>query len=171
MMKHVTIKENQKGAVLLVSLVFLVALTAVTSALMQNSTVDLKMSGASEIKTIASQAAVSAIDEVISNQVSPGQVNLFARSVQGDNYPIGIQPGQQNLLLPGTNTGATANITVANNRFNRDLSCAHRKEPSDINTFACNKLRVQVNRPYGRENNSNIQVNSIVLQDLINNQQ
>lgn len=166
-MSNLTKKENQKGAVLLVSLVFLVALTAVTSALMQNSTVDMKMSGASEVKAIASQAAVSAIDEVIFNQVSPGQVNLFGRSVKGDNYPIGFQAGDQNLLLPGTNTGATANVTVANNRFQLDLPCSHRKEPSDIETYSCNKLRVQVNRAYGRENNSNIQVNSIISQDLI----
>ncbi|QBG35343.1 PilX N-terminal domain-containing pilus assembly protein [Litorilituus sediminis] len=169
-MKHVIKVDKQKGAVLLVSLVFLVALTAVTSALMQNSTVDMKMSGASEVKSVANQAAVSAVDEVIFNQVSPGQVNLFALSVKGNNYPIGFQAGDQNLLLPGTNTGATANITVSNNRYQLDLSCPHKKNGSDNDTFECNKLRVQVDRPYGRENNSNIQVNSIITQELIKTQ-
>ena len=49
---------SQKGVVLVVSLVFLVALTAVAAALMQNSTIDMKMSGASEEKTVALQEVV-----------------------------------------------------------------------------------------------------------------
>lgn len=42
--------NKQKGVVLIISLVFLVALTAVAAALMQNTTTDMKMSGASEEK-------------------------------------------------------------------------------------------------------------------------
>ena len=65
---------KQRGVVLVVSLVFLVALTAVAAALMQNSTTDMKMSGASEEKVVALQEVVSAVDEVIFNQVGPGQI-------------------------------------------------------------------------------------------------
>ena len=58
---HVTLK-NQQGVVLIVSLVFLVALTAVAAALMQNTTTDMKMAGASEEKVSAdsAEAAVGA---------------------------------------------------------------------------------------------------------------
>ena len=62
--------RNQTGVVLIVALVFLIALTAVAAALMQNSTTDMKMSGASEEKVVATQEAISASDEVIFRQVN-----------------------------------------------------------------------------------------------------
>ena len=79
--------KNQQGVVLIVSLVFLISLTAVVAALMQNTTADVKMSGASEQKMIATQSAVSAIDEVIYNQVAPGKTNVFARTISDSNFP------------------------------------------------------------------------------------
>ncbi|MFQ3266042.1 MAG: type IV pilus assembly protein PilX, partial [Colwellia sp.] len=42
--------NKQRGVVLVVSLIFLIALTAVASALMLNTTTDMKMSGASEMQ-------------------------------------------------------------------------------------------------------------------------
>ena len=59
------IKSKQQGVVLVISLVFLIALTAVAAALMLNTTTDMRMSGASQEKVIATQEAVSAIDEII----------------------------------------------------------------------------------------------------------
>ena len=61
--------SHQQGVVLVVSLVFLIALTAVAAALMQNTTSDMIMSGASQEKVVATQEAVSAIDEIIFNYI------------------------------------------------------------------------------------------------------
>ncbi len=155
--------RSQQGVVMVISLVFLVALTAVAAALMQNTTTDVKMSGASEQKTVATHAAISAVDEVIFNQVAPTQVNLFARPIKGDNFPIVAQGD----LLPLTNTGATAQVIVANNNFNLEPDCPHAKLASSTEVFTCNVLRVQVNRVYGRANNSNIQVNSNIAQQIL----
>ncbi len=155
--------NRQRGVVLIVALIFLVALTAVAAALMQNSTTDVKMSGASEVKEEALQAAISAVDEVIFNQVAPDKDNLFARPIAGDNFPINSQAE----LLPGTNTAATASVEVANNTLAISPDCPHLKMASSTGVFSCNVLRVRVNRAYGRNDNSNMSVNSGIAQQLL----
>lgn len=156
--------ENQQGVVLVVSLVFLVALTAVAAALMQNSTTDMKMSGASEEKVVALQEVISAVDEVIFNQVSAGKTNAFARSVTGDvNFPI----IDQAILLPNTTTQSSARVEVANNQLNLTIACPHLKLASSTEVFSCNILRVRANRNYGRTGQSNIAADSGIAQQLL----
>ena len=153
---------KQGGVVLVVSLVFLVALTAVAAALMQNSTTDMKMSGASEERVVALQEVVSAVDEVVFNQVGPGQNNEFSRPVVG-NFPI----IDQTVLLPGTATKANARVDVANNSYNLDITCPHLKMASSTEVFSCNILRVRTNRAYGRTGQSNISADSGIAQQLL----
>ena len=98
----ITNEMKQRGVVLIVSLVFLIALTAVAGALMQNSTLDMKMSGASEQKVIGVQDAISAVDEVINTQRGNG----FIRPVRGSNFPI------NNPLPAISSTKATADVVV-----------------------------------------------------------
>lgn len=153
--------KKQQGVVLLVSLVFLVALTAVAAALMQNTTTDMKMSGASEEKIVATQSAISAVDEVIFNQVAPGQNNTFALSLV--NFPN----NNQATLLPGTATGAAASVNVTNNQFTLEADCPHTRSASSAQVFTCNVLRVAVTRNYGRTGTSVVQVNSGIAQQLL----
>ncbi|GAA0809967.1 hypothetical protein GCM10009111_00150 [Colwellia asteriadis] len=158
----VNLQTRQHGVVLIVALIFLVALTAVAAALMQNSTTDMKMAGASEIKEEAVQATISAVDEVIFNQVAPGQDNLFARPLKG-NFPI----NDQNALLPGTNTEATAVVNVVNNDLELEVDCAHSKSASSTGVFNCSSLRVNVTRIYGRNGTSNMSASSGITQQLL----
>ena len=150
-------KAGQRGVVLVVALVFLVALTAVAAALMQNSTTDMKMSGASEEKVVAVQDAMSAVDEIIVTQRGSG----FTRPVLGNNFPI------NNALPPLPSTSASADVVVANNNFLLETDCPHSKLASSTAVFTCNVLRVRVSRNYGRKGNSNIQVSSGITQQLL----
>ena len=163
--KHGSSKAQQ-GVVLVVSLVFLIALTAVAGALMQNTSTDLKMSGASEEKVIAMQEAVSAIDEIIFNQVSPGANNAFAASVAT------FQNGAQSMMvaMPVTNANndfSSATLNVANNQFMLETDCPASQLASSTQVFTCNVLRVQVSRNYGRTNTSAVNVNSGIAQQLL----
>lgn len=161
--KAVKVPSSQQGVVLIVSLVFLISLTAVVAALMQNTTSDVKMSGASEEKMVATQAAVSAVDEVIYNQLLPGNTNVFARTIADNNFPNSNQAE----LLPNTKTSATANVDITNNEYKLEADCPHSRSASSVQVFTCNVLNVQVNRNYGRGNNSNVEVNSGVAQQLL----
>ena len=161
----VTMKQQQ-GVVLVVSLVFLIALTAVAAALMQNTTTDMKMSGASQEKVIATQEAVSAVDEIISNQVSPGAINAFAAAI------VTFANGDQDMMadLAFTNDGnefSSATLGVTNNEYMLEPDCPHSKLASSTQVFTCNVLRVQVNRNYGRNNTSTVNVNSGIAQQLL----
>ncbi len=156
------VKKRQRGVVLVVSLIFLVALTAVAAALMQNSTIDMKMSGASDDKVIAMQSAVSAMDELIFNQVAPNQTNLFARPVLGENFPL-----NESSLFASPPDKTTAFVVVTNNDYNLEVDCPHAKVASSTNTFTCNMLRAQITKRFGRNNENVILVNSGITQQLL----
>ena len=159
--------HKQKGIVLVVSLVFLVALTAVAAALMQNTTTDMKMSGASEEKVVADQEVVSAVDEFIFKQVTSGTGN------NGFAEPIAtFKDGAKNIIteLIKTNKDGdidAATLDIANNEFQLEADCPHSRSASSAQVFTCNVLRIQINRKYGRNNTSTVEVNSGIAQHLL----
>ena len=155
---------KQQGVVLVVALVFLVALTGVAAALMQNTTSDMKMTGASNEKVIATQAAISAVDEVIDNQLNQQPINLFT---QGLNLMAGF--GNAQLLPVGTKTGAIANTSVINNPTFEESPCPRARVSSSVGIIECNTLQLQVQRLYGRNNTSTIVVNTNISQQLLTN--
>lgn len=158
--------HNQKGVVLVVSLVFLIALTAVAAALMQNTTSDIKMSGASQDKVIATEDAYTCNDEVIYMSVSKqiGGRNVFA------NSPLAFNAADPSVAIAGCDavTESEADITLENpDRL--ELDCSHSRSPSSVQIFTCNRLRVDVNTKYGRNNQSSIVAVSTVEQQLLRN--
>jgi Tfp pilus assembly protein PilX len=155
--------NKQRGVVLIVSLVFLIALTSVAAVIMQNTTTDMKMSGASEDKVIATQEAVSSIDEVIYRQVNGGSGNnSFSSAIV--KFPLTLTD-----TLTKTNSGntTTATVDITNNEFELEADCPHSTSASSTQIFTCNVLRVQVNRHYGRTKTNKIVVNSGVAQQLL----
>ena len=170
--------KKQEGVVLVVSLVFLVALTAVAAALMQNTTTDIKMSGASEDKVVAEQELVSAIDEYIFTQVTGGTGNNgFAEPIgtfkDADGNPIKkpIDFGAGGDLPVSNKSGAgeidSATLSIANNEFMKEVDCPHSRSASSAQVFTCNVLRIQISRKYGRNGTSTVEVNSGIAQHLL----
>lgn len=156
---------RQTGAVLVVSLVFLIALTAVASALMLNSTTDMKMSGASEMRTVAEQEAFAAMDELIFQQ-SEGNSNSFT-------LPINLYKsvGTVSVLdeLDKTNGDVTsASIQLSSNVYGIEIPCPRQSsdEADGGKVSICNVLEVSVNKIYGRKMQSTIQVRAGIAQEL-----
>jgi len=148
--------NQQRGVVLVVALVFLVALTAVAGALMQNTTSDIKMSDASQAKVIATQEAISSIDQVIYNQINTiGAANGFAAPMS--TFPT-------NPVVSAVDTTAQIIVATPNNLV---VDCPHSRNASSVQVFKCNALRVQITRLYGRTKASTIQVTSGVSQQLL----
>jgi len=145
--------KQQQGVVLIVALVFLIALTAVASALMLNTTSDMKMSGSSQIKVSSTQEAISSIDEVIFTQMEGG-VNSFTLS----QFPIAVAVSPDD---------TTATITTLNTN-SLVVDCPHSKSASSTAVFKCNVLRIRANKLYGRSNTSNVQVSAGIAQQLLN---
>lgn len=144
---------KQKGFVLIVSLVFLIALTALASVIMQNSTSDIKVSGANEEKLTAVQEAISATDELIFKQV---------KKIDGRNN-FSHKPGaySQDVAINDVDTTGTINFASE--------SCSPSFAPSSEETLTCNQLNVQVIKSYGKQNNQRVIVNSGIFQLIPNN--
>lgn len=148
--------REQRGVVLIVSLVFLAALTAVAAALLQNTATDVKMSGASQEKVIATQEAISSTDQVIYNEVTKvGGTNRFTSPLA--DFPI---------VPVVTADATTAQISIAN-PYDLEADCPHSRSASSVQVIKCNVLRVQVNRLYGRTGTNRVQVNSGVAQQIL----
>lgn len=158
--------NKQQGVVLVTSLVFLVALTAVAAALMQNTTTDMKMSGASEEKVVAIQTAISAVDEIINNQLNIQPISVFAQGL--NNVPLYTSA---ELLPVTTKTGASASASVINNPLFVELPCPHSRPGDGMSTdeISCHYLQLNVQRLYGRNNTSNIVINANIAQQLLGN--
>lgn len=162
---NIAMLKKQQGVVLVVSLVFLIALTAVAAALMQNTTTDMKMSGASEEKVIADQCAVSAVDEFVFRQITAGS---------GDNeFEARVETfvGAKNVSGALTSTKpkcfiASASLDLDNNPYMLDLPCPRTFGASSEDQAKCNVLRIEVSRKYGRNNTSTVQVNSGIVQQV-----
>lgn len=147
------IKHNQQGVVLVISLVFLIALTAVASVLMQNTTADIKMSGANQERMIAVQEAISATDELVFRQV---------KKIDGkNNFSQSAGAYSQEVIFDDTNTTAEINFL---NSDGLDTGCNHMRLASSVGEFGCNVLRVQVVKRYGRSSNQRVTVNARVSQ-------
>lgn len=145
--------RQQQGVVLVVALVFLISLTAVASALMLNSTTDIKMAGASQEKVEALQEAISALDETIADQLVGG-TNLFS----GTQFPQVVD------TITSVNV---TNATITNNNVtNVPVPCPHKKYASG-NNISCNVLTITVNNSYGRKNTSNINAQAGIAQEVI----
>ena len=155
---------RQKGVVLVVSLVFLVALTAVAAALMQNTTTDMKMAGASNEKVIATQEAISAVDETINNQVNIKAVNVFT---QGLNKLTDYSSAD--LLPSATKTGATASADVVENPLFEEFACPRSAVASSVGIIECNFLQLKIQRLYGRNNTDNVVIDANIAQELLTN--
>lgn len=160
---RLTSTHNQKGVVLIVTLVFLVALTGVAAALMQSTTSDMKMTSASNEKVIASQAAISAIDEILDNQINQRAVNLFAGS-------LGALAGYttEDLLPAESKTGVQATASVINNPLLEEKPCPRNERGAGTSEDVemCNVVQLQVTRAYGRNDSSTVVVNAVIAQKL-----
>ena len=145
----------QSGFVLITSIVFLVALTAVASVLMLNASSDIKMSGASEEKLIAIQATVSALDETVADQIR-GNVNLFA----GKDFPKPVN----------TITSVSVKSVVIDNELdtNEPTDCPHTTLSSSNQLLKCNVVSIAVSNEYGRNKTSEVRANANIAQQLLN---
>ncbi len=155
---NITYTHKQSGVVLIVALVFLIALTAVASALMLNTTSDMKMSGSSQVKVKATQEAISAIDTVVYAQME-GATNSFTLS----QFPISMTA----VVDPNGDKALSANIDTVNST-SLVVDCPHSKLASSTAVFKCNVLNVIATKKYGKAKTSDVQVNAGIAQELLN---
>lgn len=165
--------KNQQGVVLVVSLVFLIALTAIASVLMLNTTADMKMSGSSQTKVRATQEAISAIDEIVYTQIEGGGNNTFTASQFPEDMTAIADPSATDekdisARICTIDRTVDCNTKVVRSETSLVVDCPHSKLASSNQVFKCNVLRVIATNKYGKLKTSQVQVNAGIAQELLN---
>jgi len=91
------------------------------------------------------------VDETISDQLTSPN-NLFV----GRSYPVPVNT---------VNNVSVTDVSIVNaNPTNLEAGCPHQRHATS--GLVCNILRVQVNNNYGKNNTSNVNVNSGIAQQM-----
>lgn len=152
--KRIVLPTKQSGVVLIVALVFLVALTAVAAALMQNTTTDIKMAGASQEKSVVTLETISEMDRIIFNE---------RRQVNGvDQFGTVTAPVALLVTQPAITNATLALVNV----LMPDQQCPRNKQASSNNIITCRLFNIVLRRMYGRNKNHTMQVNTGIAREL-----
>lgn len=146
---------KQRGVVLIVALIMLIAITGVAVALMVSSGIDNKMMSSAQEAQVALNEAVGAHDEAYDNEI---------RQVGGQNqFTLRIEIGE---TLPANETRAN---TVGTIRTYSALPEATTCPPSfygNSGSLLCNFTQVNTDTTYG-ENGQTISIQSVVTQQVL----
>ncbi|MCE0558658.1 MULTISPECIES: hypothetical protein [unclassified Motilimonas] len=123
--------HTQRGISLFISMLMLALLSALTTLLMANASLDLKMAGAAALKIDADQQLEGAIEELLAKNDSALQ---FASAIKGSQFTLTHISG----------------VSSAVAQVQDQPSCARSRRPSSDGIFACRYLHTKLNRDYGR---------------------
>ena len=147
-------KDKQQGFVLMVSLVMVVAITAIAVTLMSTSSMDMKMAVAAEDREMATHHARGGNDELYYDAVN--------RTVNEQNYFAAFSVSQESAQYVST-LGAVSTVTWASdNRVETD--CPRSKAPTE--GLRCNYLQATTVKTFGPSNVNQINVVSGVAQQV-----
>ena len=146
---------QQRGVVLVVALVMLVAITGVAVALMISSGIDNKMMSSAQEAQVAMNEAVGAHDEAYNNEVvQVGGQNQFTLRIDiGNSLPV-----KESSANTGGNIQTYSAIPEA-------TTCPASYFPSS-GSLLCTFSRVVTSTNYG-ENGQAIRIQSVVAQQIL----
>ena len=150
----ITAKGKQQGFVLMVSLVMVVAITAIAVTLMSSSTLDTKMAVVTEEREMASHHAKGGNDQLFYNAVN--------RTVNEQNYFAAFSVSQESAQYVSTH-GAISTVTWASDNH-VETDCPRSKAPTE--GLRCNYLNATTSKTFGPGDVNQINVVSGVAQQV-----
>jgi len=155
---------KQKGVVLVVSLVMIIAVTGIAVTLLSSSSIDLKMMSAAQESEVAI-ARVKADSELTIVQEKKAAADENRLLFEPGKFPADLATG-----LDVTPAGASSSVTIYNsNQGPSLLDCPIIVNPTP--GIKCNMLRIEATLNYGKlDSNSkgkhSISVNSGIAQEM-----
>lgn len=153
-MAQLKLQKNQKGVVLIVALIMVVAVTGIAVTLMSSSSVDIKITNASQEREVAENELIGVVQQVISNEAAKGGNSAFlmkATEIPETGFDMG-------------NLGDTANNLTNLNNGALDLPC-----PRKYNFTAgvsCNMVQVDSTISYGTKSKHALTISTGVAQEM-----
>jgi hypothetical protein len=149
---------NQKGVVLITSLVMIIAVTSIAVTLMSSSGIDIKMTSAAQENEVAQYWVRGDSERAINQEIiASGNSRLL--------YLTGQFPADNTIGIDVTAAGSKSTVTLFNNNNGPTLlNCPPRIAVT--NGIKCNTLRVESNYKYGKDNKHSVALLSGIAQEL-----
>ncbi|WP_406664372.1 PilX N-terminal domain-containing pilus assembly protein [Gallaecimonas sp. GXIMD1310] len=148
-------KRTQHGMVLFVALVFLLIITVLGVALLSNSAMDVKMSGAVTDRTNALQTANGVLDDVLLNaDTTRAFLQDLGNYAGGFNVNTGLSDS----------TGAPRQATI---QFEVEGPCPRAERGTSAGTFVCRHFRDSSQVNFGRKGLGQLTVTNGISQPLV----
>ncbi len=123
--------HKQQGIALFISIIFLLLLSGLTTILMTNASLDLKMAGASVARLNADQQLEGAMGELVSHSDAR---HRFASAVITSKFTV----------------EHIENVTAEVVNIDEQSSCARSRAPSSVGLFSCRYVDTRLTKNYGR---------------------
>ncbi|RCU45751.1 hypothetical protein DU002_14950 [Corallincola holothuriorum] len=126
---------RQSGAVLIIGLLLLVAITSTAVVLVSNSQFDLKLAGAASAQSESRQIVAGGVDDVV--------VKAFEGRLDGNRKLTNIATNTE-LNIDTSLDHTTANLNVVTDDESGQVidSCRPRHKPSEVELIKCRYARV-----------------------------
>lgn len=151
---HFKLRQQQQGFVLMVSLVMVVAITAIAVTLMNSSSLDTKMAVVTEEREMATHHAKGGNDQLFYNAVN--------RTINEQNYFAAFSASQQSAQFVSTH-GAISTVTWASDN-QVETDCPRSKAPTE--GLQCNYLSTTTAKNFGPGEVNQINVVAGVAQQV-----
>ncbi len=146
--------KKQKGFVLLMSMVMVVAITGIAVSLLSASSMDMKMATAAEDREMATHIARGGNDQLYYDAVN--------RTNNNQNYFAAFSSTQQSAQYNSTH-GAVSTVSWASS-VQVETDCPRSKDPTE--GLMCIYLQATTVKTYGANNNNQVNVVSGVAQQV-----
>lgn len=164
---HQLAKADQRGSVLVITLIFLIFLTGIGVALVNTSSFDVKLAGAGQMKSESRQASFGAVDEVVYD------ATRRALPQGGDlaNMDPAVASVASPLVLSTAVPGTTASLTILQDSADgQPITNCPRGEPSwEAGVVLCASARVVADHRFdGTEDQPRTQAEALTYQRYLN---
>lgn len=161
--KHLTMPRRQRGAILMIALMFLVAITMFTLSSMRSSNIGLHMAQNEESRVTATQAAQALADAIVANPASTpviGKTGFTACTAGQANCSRTDLPVQDPVLAGEV---AEARISARVERTGAEFQPPPRMVESSVDKFSAASFRVTTTYDRANEGLGSQQVTEGVL--------
>ena len=147
--------QRQRGFVLMVSLVMVIAITGIAASLLSSSSMDMKMATAAESREMATHMSRGGNDQLYYNAVN--------RTVGGQNYFAAFATSQDSADFTSS-AGASSTVSWLSETPRTETDCPRSKAPTE--GLQCIYLQATTVKAFGPNDANQVNVVSGVAQQV-----
>ncbi|WP_283711011.1 pilus assembly PilX family protein [Pseudoalteromonas prydzensis] len=152
--------NKQRGVVLIVALIMVVAVTGIAVTLMSSSTIDIKITNAAQEREVAENELVGEVQKVIATEASKGEKSRFFLAQQYEDSEEN-KVIKQDISLLGSEMKS---IMINMNNGQLELNCP--RTYSYTAGVSCNMVQVSTTIEYGSKSKHSLTIVTGIAQEM-----